>query len=95
MGYVLREQGQRVQRRRMKGNIHRKAEADLLFRLLVSYKTNSFIRNVFVFPNALVSAEQCVLYCVFTLMSDLEGRQQMAEILFLRLVCSVFADEPT
>lgn len=64
---VLREQGQRVQRRGMKvnqkrgaGNICRKAQADLLFRLLVSYKISSFIRNAFLFPKPLVSAEQCV-----------------------------------
>lgn len=47
------------------------------------------------FPKPLVTAEQCILYCVFTLISDQEGRKQMVEIVFLKLVCAVSADEPS
>lgn len=75
-----------------KGNIHRKTQADLLFRHLVSYKTSSFIKNVFVFPDPLVSAEQCILFCIFTQTKREESRWLK---LFLRLACSVSADEPS
>lgn len=44
-----------------KGNIDRKAQTDLLFRLWGSYMTCSFSRNIFVFSKPVVLCEQCIL----------------------------------
>lgn len=83
MGSVLRERRKSSEKRSEgkseKGNTCGKAQADIVF--------SSFVRSVFVFPKPLFSAEQCILYCFFTLTANQEGRKQMVGILFLRLFC--------